>query len=180
MIAASARGDFYNILNISKNANESDILRAYKQTAKAIHPDKSSDADTDKNMKSTRAAHSTFIRDYIDLLLVVIKAREILIDPRERRNHPKLKKDPKSSTFGESFTKGAWGDDIKEKLSFNLIKLYKEAYYSILQLYSNPNDLSAIKDLEAINQRIKECNRINKRDENIGIIQSEKLQHFYL
>ncbi|KAL8637017.1 MAG: hypothetical protein Q9228_005665 [Teloschistes exilis] len=180
VIAASARGDFYDVLNVSENASESDILRAYKQTAKAIHPDKSGDADADENMKSTRAAHSTFVRDCIDLSSVVMKAREILMDPGERRNHPKPKKDPKSSTFGESFAEGAWGDDIEEKLPFDLVELHEEAHHSILQLCSDPNDLSAIKDLEAINQRVKECNRINKRDENMGIIQSEKLQHFYL
>lgn len=53
--------NYYDILNINKNALSSDITKSYKNLAKKYHPDKNKDIDTTEQFQNIKEAYETLI-----------------------------------------------------------------------------------------------------------------------
>ena len=64
---APLQKDYYNILGISKDANDSDLKKSYYALAKKFHPDKNKEANAEEKFKE------------------ISKAYEILKDTSKRR-----------------------------------------------------------------------------------------------
>ena len=55
----TAKRDYYEVLGVSKNADENAIKKAYRKLAKKYHPDTNSgDADAEKKFKEVTEAYS--------------------------------------------------------------------------------------------------------------------------
>lgn len=77
----------YDILNISKNATNNEIKKAFHQLAKKFHPDKIHDENEKKH------ANEKFIRIYT--------AYEILIDPETRNQYDNMHELEKDSMYND-------------------------------------------------------------------------------
>ncbi|KAL9578941.1 MAG: hypothetical protein Q9203_006911 [Teloschistes exilis] len=150
--AAFKHGDYYAVLDVPEDATESEIKKAYKKAAKAVHSDKSGDDEADETTKNP--------------------------DEPRRKNHPKPKNQAKP-TYGESFANGAWGDEPEGKLPTDIVELYDQARIPIMQVHDNPHDTEAIRWLDDINDRIKNANQEERREESTGAIQYEQLQRYF-
>ena len=70
--------EFYKLLGIAKNANDSEIKKAYRKLAVKYHPDKS---PADKK------------EEYTEKFKEITEAYEILCDPKKRQIYDKFGKD---------------------------------------------------------------------------------------
>ena len=87
--------DYYNILDISRNAQEVDIKKAYRKLALIWHPD----------INDSPFAHSKFIE--------INEAYEILINPAKREKYDKLFTENKEVEISTEFKE--WQDTAKRK-----------------------------------------------------------------
>ena len=83
----SARKDYYKVLNLSRDASQSDIKRAYRKLALKYHPDKNKSPDATKKFQDIGEAYS------------------VLSDPTKRRKY-----DLGSGTPFSGFTDNNFGD----------------------------------------------------------------------
>ena len=58
-----AKKDYYEILNISKNASKEEIKKAYKELAKKYHPDVTKDRNTEEKFKEISEAYAVLSDD---------------------------------------------------------------------------------------------------------------------
>ena len=59
-----AKRDYYEVLGISKHADEKEIKRAYRKLAKKYHPDSNpGDAQAEKNFKEVTEAYNILSDD---------------------------------------------------------------------------------------------------------------------
>jgi curved DNA-binding protein CbpA len=86
--------NYYRILNVDKNASQEQIIKAYKQLAKRLHPDKNKNSDASEKMKELNEAIS------------------VLKDSEKRKLHDEylankanFKKAPIKSNFWKDFAK---------------------------------------------------------------------------
>ena len=92
--------DYYEILGVSKNANEADIKKAYKKAALKHHPD--------RNPNNKEAAEAKFKE--------ISKAYQVLSDPSKRRTYDQ---------FGEEGINGDSGAGFDADFSpFDLFKQF--------------------------------------------------------
>jgi len=87
--------DYYNILNISRNAQELDIKKAYRKLAMIWHPD----------INNSPFAHSKFIE--------INEAYEILINQKKRGHYDKLFAENKESEISTEFRQ--WQNTAQRK-----------------------------------------------------------------
>ncbi|MCF6308525.1 MAG: DnaJ domain-containing protein [Flavobacteriaceae bacterium] len=87
--------DYYNILNISRNAQEVDIKKAYRKLAMVWHPD----------INNSPFAHSKFIE--------INEAYEILINPIKRDQYDKLFAENREVEISTEFKQ--WQDSAQRK-----------------------------------------------------------------
>ncbi len=83
--------DYYEILGISKDADEKEIKRAYRKLAGEYHPDKNKASDADKKFKEINEAYS------------------VLSDPVKRRNYDQFGNADFSSGGGQGFSGADFG-----------------------------------------------------------------------
>lgn len=69
---AAKKKDYYKVLDLSRDANESQIRKAYKVLAQKWHPDKNSQSDTQKEQAEKRFKEIT-------------EAYEVLSDPKKKQ-----------------------------------------------------------------------------------------------
>jgi molecular chaperone DnaJ len=83
--------DFYDILEVSKDADEKEIKSAYRKLAQTYHPDANpDDADAEEKFKAVSEAYAT------------------LSDPEKRKEYDELRRLVESGTFG-GFQEGGFG-----------------------------------------------------------------------
>ena len=58
-----AKGDYYEILGINKNASKSEIKKAYRKLALKYHPDKNPDKDAEEKFKEISEAYAVLYDD---------------------------------------------------------------------------------------------------------------------
>jgi molecular chaperone DnaJ len=92
---AQSRQDYYEILQVSRDANSEDIKRAYRKLARRLHPDVNPDPRTQDRFKE------------------VTRAYEVLSDPEKRRMYD-LGADPFVTTGGPGFGPGFSFTDIMD------------------------------------------------------------------
>ena len=93
-LAAIFMKNYYEILNISRNAQENDIKKAYRKLSMIWHP------DVNKNPN----AHSMFIE--------INEAYEILINTTKRNEYDKIFKDNKQTETSTEYRE--WQDKAKQ------------------------------------------------------------------
>jgi curved DNA-binding protein CbpA len=92
---AQSRQDYYEILQVSREANSEDIKRAYRRLARQLHPDVNPDPRTQERFKE------------------VTRAYEVLSDPEKRRMYD-LGADPFAAAGGTGFGQGFSFTDIMD------------------------------------------------------------------
>lgn len=68
--------DYYDVLGLSKDATQDQIKKAYRQKAKAYHPDVNKDADAQDRMKAVNIAY------------------DILSDPNKKQQYDYTRQNP--------------------------------------------------------------------------------------
>ncbi|KAL8706136.1 MAG: hypothetical protein Q9201_000771 [Fulgogasparrea decipioides] len=164
VLMADSKQDYYGVLGIPDHSKPKEIRKAYLQTVKVIHPDKSEDSDADDNEK------------------VVHKAYEILSDGAKKLDYDRSRKHSAPSdmpSFGENFKDNAYGSDPPEDIE----DFKEEATPFIKKLIEAPDDPLAINNLKAINRAIEAMNKKNRGpdeegNDDEGKIEWETLQAF--
>lgn len=87
--------NYYEILNISRNAEDNDIKKAYRKLSKIWHPD----------INNSPIAHSKFIE--------INEAYEILISPTKRNEYDKIFNENKQTETSTEFKQ--WQEKAKQK-----------------------------------------------------------------
>ena len=91
--------DYYEVLGVSRDADQDAIRRAYRKLARQYHPDLNSDEDAEERFKELGEAY------------------EVLSDPEKRERYDRLganwrevEREAPDESFEEFFTDQGWGD----------------------------------------------------------------------
>ena len=79
--------NFYDLLNVPHSATPEDVLKAYKQRARIIHPDKSGEQNT-------------------ELFQLLVKAKDTLVDRVKRAEYDEEHEDDTSSKIAGALSCG--------------------------------------------------------------------------
>jgi DnaJ-class molecular chaperone len=125
----SSKKKYYEILELEKNASETEIKKAYRKLSLKHHPDKSSEPGSEERFKEICKAYST------------------LSDPDKRRDYDLGKEENDEARFGHLSArefKEALINDVKEffqenKISEKTLKKLEELgnSFKIYEPYSN-------------------------------------------
>lgn len=103
LVSVQCAEDYYRILGIQKNADDSQIKKAFKKLSLKYHPD--------KNRDNEEAAKKEFVK--------VAKAYEVLIDPENRKVYDQfgeegLKRKEQGGNPEGNFHHGGFGGDFQD------------------------------------------------------------------
>ena len=91
--------DYYEVLGVSREADQDAIRRAYRKLARQYHPDLNADEDAEERFKELGEAY------------------EVLSDPEKRERYDRLganwrevEREAPNESFEEFFTDQGWGD----------------------------------------------------------------------
>src|ERR1700749_3280113 len=91
--------DYYEILGVSRDADQDAIRRAYRKLARQYHPDLNSDEDAEDRFKQLGEAY------------------EVLSDPDKREQYDRLgtnwretERESPDESFADFFSAQGWGD----------------------------------------------------------------------
>ena len=159
--------EYYELLNIDKNASDNDIKKSYRKLAMKWHPDKNPD-----NLKE---ASSKFKK--------ITEAYSVLSDPEKRKLYDKYGKEGiQMEDMGAGINpmdifKNFFGGNLNEEREDQTIKpIVKELYLSIEELYTGVSKKINIEKEIFINKYGKEdphnsttiCNKCNQKGYHIN------------
>jgi curved DNA-binding protein CbpA len=117
--------NYYDVLNLKRNANQREIERAYIKLSLQCHPNQK---DGNKEMDETKFAH-------------VCEAYQALIDPEKRKKYDEFISNSKDS-------KVSTGNKVKAEKSFNRMTPFERRFVSPFSFRFHP--LSPFEDLFGI------------------------------